>query len=400
VIAEAKSLAAEVLRETINSRDVTEEYTDISSQLRNLEATEAQYLLILTAAEDVEDVLAVQARLRTVRGEIELLRGRMNLLNDQIDFSTVTVVLHAPSDLSTEIAAAGVPFANSSQAYVVSYRNEGSIEARDVVLVLTVPERMGFDWADFDGKFDPAARTVTWDLSDLGPGVRGSLTLSLRAESSETSLEPAVRISTDTTETELDNNSSSTMITFFADLSVNVEIPSAVARGDDANLFLIYQNSGTGHAEDVVLTVSVPAGMSFVSAGDGGAYDERTRTIIWNLQRLEAREAGTRWAELRMDVGEGDLAVEAEILGADADNQIYDNTDQAFLSALAEDVSGRTVWNPGGTVGDSLAALGGFARGAVDVLIWIATFGVPAAAIAGVGYFIFRISRQRGRSTD
>jgi len=73
VIAEAKSLAAEVLRGTINSRDVTEEYTDISSQLRNLAATEAQYLLILTAVEDVEDVLAVQDRLRSVRGEIELL---------------------------------------------------------------------------------------------------------------------------------------------------------------------------------------------------------------------------------------------------------------------------------------------------------------------------------------
>ena len=348
VIAEAKSLAAEVLRDTVNSRDVTEEYTDISSQLRNLEATEAQYLLILTAA---EDVLAVQDRLRSVRGEIELLKGRVNLLDNQIDFSTVTVVLHAPPDLSTEIAAAGVPFANSSQTYVVSYGNDGSIEARDVVLVLTVPERMGFDWADFDGKFDPAARTVTWDLSDLGPGVRGSLTVSLRAESSETPLEPAVRISTGTTESELDNNSGSTMVTFFADFLVHVEIPSAVARGDDANLFLNYENGGTGHAEEVVLTASVPVGMSFVSAGDGGAYDEQTRTIIWNLQRLEAREGGTRWAELRMDVGEGNLAVEAEIVAADADNRIYDNTDQAFLSALAENVSGRTVWVPGGHPG-------------------------------------------------
>ncbi len=284
VIAEAKSLAAEVLRDTINSRDVTEERTDISSQLRNLKATEAQYLLIFAEAEDVEDVLAVQDRLRSVRGDVELLQGRMNLLDNQIDFSTVTVVLHAPPDVSTEIAAAGVPYANSSQTYVVSCRNEESIEARDAVLVLTVPEQMGFDWADFDSKYDPAARTVTWDLSDLGPGARGSLTLSLRAESSETSLETAVRISTGTTETELDNNSSSTTITFFADLSVSVEIPSVVARGDNANLLLNYQNGGTGHAEDVVLTASVPAGTSSVSAGDREAYDEQTRTIVWSLQ--------------------------------------------------------------------------------------------------------------------
>ncbi len=68
------------------------------------------------------------------------------------------------------------------------------------------------------------------------------------------------------------------------------------------------------------------------------------------------------------------------------------------MSALAEDVSGRTAWNPGGTVGDSLEALGGFARGAVDALIWTVIFGVPAAAIASVAYFIFRISRRRSRS--
>gem|GEM_PF-3573886 len=55
---------------------------------------------------------------------------------------------------------------------------------------------------------------------------------------------------------------------------------------------------------------------------------------------------------------------------------------------------------PGGTLGDSLDALGGFARGAVDVLIWIVTFGVPAAAIAAVGYLIYRISRRRNRSTE
>ena len=400
IIAETKSLAAEVLRDTVNSRDVTEEYTDISSQLRNLEATEAQYLLILTAAEDVEDVLAVQDRLRSVRGEIELLQGRINLLDNQINFSTVTVVLHAPPDISAEIAAAGVPYANSSQTYVVSYRNEGSIEARDVVLVLTLPERMGFDWADFDGKFDPATHTVTWDLDDLGPGTRGSLSLSLRVESSETSLEPAVHISTGTTESQTDNNSSSTTITFFADLSLTVEIPSAVARGEDADLFLNYHNGGTGHAEDVVLTASVPAGMSFVSAGDGGSYDEQSRKISWNLQRLEARDSGTRWAELRMDLSEGDLVVEAEIVASDPDNQIYDNTDQAFLSALKEDVSGRTVWNPGGTVGDSLDALGGFARGAVDGLIWIVTFGLPLAVIAAVGYVIYRFAPRRGGSSS
>ncbi len=37
---------------------------------------------------------------------------------------------------------------------------------------------------------------------------------------------------------------------------------------------------------------------------------------------LEAREAGIRWVELWMDVGEEDLAVEDEIVATNADNQI------------------------------------------------------------------------------
>ena len=394
VITEAKSLAAEVLRDTVNSRDVTEEYADIDSQLRNLKATEEQYLLILTQADDVEDVLAVQDRLRSVRGEIELLQGRINLLDNQIGLSTLTIVLHAPPDLSIQIAADSVPYANSSQRFVINYQNDGSIEARDVRLTLIVPERMGFDWADFDGRYDPVTRTVRWDLFDLSPGSRGSLSLSLQIESSEESLEPALRISTVTIETELANNSSSTNITFFADLGVQIDAPSAVARGEDATLFLNYHNAGTGHADEVVLTAKIPVGMNFVSARDGGAYDEDSRTITWSLQRLEARESGTRWADLRMDIAQGDLQIHAEIAASKEDNDSFDNTDRAFVSALKEDLSERTVWDPGGTIGDSLDALGSFARGAVDAAIWFVTFGVPLLVLGLLGYAVRRFRRR------
>lgn len=394
MIDETKSLAAEILRDTVNSRDVTEEYADIDSQLRNLKATEEQYLLILTQAEDVEDVLAVQDRLRSVRGEIEVLQGRINLLDNQIGLSTLTVVLHAPPDLSIQIAADSVPYANSSQMFIITHGNEGSIEARDVTAVLTVPERMGFDWADYDGSFDPVTRTVTWDLFDLNPGSRGVFTVSLSIESSEEPLEPTIRISTITTENSLLDNTGSTRITFFSDLQVQIETPSAIARGEDATIFLNYLNSGTGHADEVVLTAIVPAGVEFLSTGDGGAYDEQSRAITWSLQRLEARESGNRWADLRMELSEGDLQIHASIAGSETDNDPFDNADQAFLSALAENLSDRTVWDPGSTVGDSLDALGSFARNAVDASIWGITFGVPILVLVVIVYGVRRFRRR------
>ena len=62
-------LAVKVPNESTQSQDVTEEYTDLQAQLRNLEATEAQYLELLKKAEKVEDILAVQRELSNVRGQ-------------------------------------------------------------------------------------------------------------------------------------------------------------------------------------------------------------------------------------------------------------------------------------------------------------------------------------------
>ncbi|MFH1169741.1 MAG: DUF4349 domain-containing protein [Chloroflexota bacterium] len=87
------SLAVEVTSETTSSQDVTEEYIDLSAQLNNLEATEAQLLVIMAKAEKVEDILAVQHELSNVRGNIEQTKGRMQYLERTSDTSLITVWL-------------------------------------------------------------------------------------------------------------------------------------------------------------------------------------------------------------------------------------------------------------------------------------------------------------------
>lgn len=82
-----------VTSENVSSSDVTEEYTDLQSQLRNLKATEARMLDLQSKATALEDVLAVDRELRTVQGEIETLQGRINYLDKRTDMSTVTMNL-------------------------------------------------------------------------------------------------------------------------------------------------------------------------------------------------------------------------------------------------------------------------------------------------------------------
>lgn len=93
VLSELRRLAVKVEDEQAGSNDVTEEYTDLQAHLRNLEATEAQYLEFLKQAKTINEVLAVQDRLNTVRREIERIKGRISLLDRLSDLATITVTL-------------------------------------------------------------------------------------------------------------------------------------------------------------------------------------------------------------------------------------------------------------------------------------------------------------------
>ena len=73
-------LAVDVTSEDTSTKDVTEEYVDLSAKLQNLEATEEQLLRLMEKAETVEDILNVQRELSKTRGEIEQTKGRMQYL--------------------------------------------------------------------------------------------------------------------------------------------------------------------------------------------------------------------------------------------------------------------------------------------------------------------------------
>ena len=92
-LAELRELAVRVTSESTDSQDVTEEYVDLQSRLKNAEATESQYLALLEKAEDVEDILSIYDSLSRVRGEIEQIKGRMQYLERTSSMSLISVDL-------------------------------------------------------------------------------------------------------------------------------------------------------------------------------------------------------------------------------------------------------------------------------------------------------------------
>ncbi|PIS39050.1 MAG: hypothetical protein COT34_00595 [Candidatus Nealsonbacteria bacterium CG08_land_8_20_14_0_20_43_11] len=94
-----KGLAEKVSYEGTQGQDVTEEYTDLQSQLRNLEATESQLLKIMERSGTITEVLAVQRELTTIRGQIEQTKGRIQYLETSARMATISINLALSEEL-------------------------------------------------------------------------------------------------------------------------------------------------------------------------------------------------------------------------------------------------------------------------------------------------------------
>ena len=103
-LAALRALAVDVKSESTSGQDVTEEYTDLSAKLRNLQAAEAQLLKLMEQAGKVTEILEVQKELVRTRGEIEQTKGRMQYLEQSSDLAFIQVTLEQ-SKLTVEFNA-------------------------------------------------------------------------------------------------------------------------------------------------------------------------------------------------------------------------------------------------------------------------------------------------------
>jgi uncharacterized protein DUF4349 len=94
-LAAIRGLAKRVENETISSSDVSAEYVDLESQVKNLEATETELRELLKVARvnsrKASEVLAVHEQLTNIRGQIEQAKGRMRYLSQVAAMSSITL---------------------------------------------------------------------------------------------------------------------------------------------------------------------------------------------------------------------------------------------------------------------------------------------------------------------
>lgn len=81
----------ESLHETV--QDVSNDYVDSNSRLKNLRTEQQRLLALLSQATSLSDILSIEQRLTDVEGQIEQIEAHLNALNGQTTFYNVTITL-------------------------------------------------------------------------------------------------------------------------------------------------------------------------------------------------------------------------------------------------------------------------------------------------------------------
>jgi DNA repair exonuclease SbcCD ATPase subunit len=157
-----RDLATEVRRESTSGQDVTEEFVDLQSRLRYLEATESRLLEFLEQAEDTEAALAVYEQLQTIQADIEYVKGRIQYLEQSAAMATVELDI-TPDELAQPIEVGGWhpegTLRDSLQSLIRAL--QFLVDAVIVIVVLIVPLLIAIA-IPFAGLFFLVRAVVRW----------------------------------------------------------------------------------------------------------------------------------------------------------------------------------------------------------------------------------------------
>lgn len=101
-----KDPEADVLYQNISGQDVTMEYTDLKSRLRNLEATQDQLNKFLKESKTTEEAMLVYHELVGINEQIEVIKGNIKYYDESARLSAISITIKA-TEMIKPISVAG-----------------------------------------------------------------------------------------------------------------------------------------------------------------------------------------------------------------------------------------------------------------------------------------------------
>ena len=356
-----RDVGVDVLSESSTSTDVTDEYYDLRSRVKSLQATETALLKLLDKAEKVEDALEVQRELARLQVEIEAHLGRIKLLEETAAFSLVHIALNlAPVSMQVDAG----PDKTFSVGELARFR-----------ATFAPPE--GID--DF---------TFAWDFGDGAPPVSGN--------GSAPTTDAGRRITATVNHVYNDDRDSP----YIVEVSIIGTGDAGIVEGADTFIASVSQ---------------VPAIVVF--AGDHRAIEEDSEeTYSGSFTRPEGLtnykyswDFGDGSASVSGAPEEGSTTVEIShtfdnhrpssytvTLTISAESDAGTVLGSSSFEVFVEEAQGLVVsgWSAGDTLKDSVRALSGVAQVLGTMLIWLGIFS-PVWIVLAI--LVFVIVRFRSR---
>src|SRR5208282_930135 len=174
--------------------------------------------------------------------------------------------------------------ATSNLTYTISVTNFGPSSAGGVVVTDSLPAGVSFVSASGNGI--NGGGIVNWTLGTLANGQVSNVTVTVTASTSG-SLTNVASVSASTADPNLTNNVTLpviTTVTPLADVGIGKSGPAFISATSNLTYTISVTNFGPSSAGGVVVTDSLPANVTFVSASGGGLYN--AGKVTWNLGNL------------------------------------------------------------------------------------------------------------------
>lgn len=178
----------------------------------------------------------------------------------------------------------------------------GGETAADAVVTDTIPLGTAYveGSADNGGVYDPATKTITWNIADIPAGSYTEVSFQVTVTEEALSGEFGVASIDNTAKVTLDNGFAyeTNPVTNYPEgkkvvdtegnpITGNMEVPQIL-------VYRIRWHNDTGTTADVTVNDIIPAGTTYVagSADEGGVYDAANQTITWTFKDVKAGTSG------------------------------------------------------------------------------------------------------------
>gem|GEM_PF-443391 len=201
--------------------------------------------------------------------------------NVDVSAAQATVVVTQPVLNLTKTAAPSSVLVNELITYNLVYQNSGNGTATNPQLVDTLPA--GATYISSSPAGTVGSGQISWNLSDLKAGDKGSVSLTLRAPGAPTTLANTATL----TAANATAASDSASVNVFGEPAFTLTLtdaPDPIKAGAELYYTLRLTNTGTIAATGSILRLPVPGDTTFVSATGGGLLSGSD--IVWDLGTL------------------------------------------------------------------------------------------------------------------